>query len=136
MISYVGLWSLLYLMFQVPILATANTQFGQEMALSCKPRMRSTDSIPIVSTSVCFLPLKIYTGITKILELEYKTDMIYWDIWLHFQNLSGFIRSKKLRFLALILFMSHIAFQYGPETNKSTISMCYSALYVDLAYLR
>ena len=43
--------------------------------LSCKLRMRSADSIPIVSTSVCFLPLKMYTGITKILEFEYKTDM-------------------------------------------------------------
>ena len=43
--------------------------------LSCKPRMRSADSIPIVSTSVCFLPLKMYTCITKILEFEYKTDM-------------------------------------------------------------
>ena len=42
--------------------------------LSCKPRMRTADSIPIVSTSVCFLPLKMYTGITKLLEFEYKTD--------------------------------------------------------------
>ena len=32
-------------------------------------------SIPIVSTSICFLPLKMYTGITKILEFEYNTDM-------------------------------------------------------------
>ena len=37
--------------------------------------MRSTDSSPIVLTSVCFLPLKMYIGITKILEFEYKTDM-------------------------------------------------------------
>ena len=42
--------------------------------LSYKPRMRSADSIPIVSTNV-FLPLKMYTGITKILEFEYKTCM-------------------------------------------------------------
>ena len=40
-----------------------------------KPRMRSADSIPIVSTSVCFLPLKMYTGITKTLEFQYKTGM-------------------------------------------------------------
>ena len=31
--------------------------------------------IPIVSTSVCFLPLEMHTGITKILEFEYNTDM-------------------------------------------------------------
>ena len=60
------------LVAKTPILATANMQFGQEMALV----MRSTDSIPIVSTSFCFLPLKMYTGITKILEFEYKTDVI------------------------------------------------------------
>ena len=30
---------------------------------------------PDVSTWVCFLPLKMYTGITKIFEFEYKTCM-------------------------------------------------------------
>ena len=61
------------------ILATRDTQFGQEVALVTQithaQRMRSADSIPIVSTSVCFLPLKMYTGITKIPEFEYKTCM-------------------------------------------------------------
>ena len=57
------------------ILATANTQFSQEMGLVMKPRMHSADSIPIVLTSVCFPLLKLYTGILKILEFEYKTDM-------------------------------------------------------------
>ena len=57
------------------ILATRDTQLAKRWRLSCKPRMRSADSIPIVSTSVCFLPLKMYTGITKILEFEYKTGM-------------------------------------------------------------
>ena len=59
------------------ILATRDTQFGQEVALVMQTThaqcMRSADSIPIVSTSVCFLPLEMYTGITKILEFEYKT---------------------------------------------------------------
>ena len=61
------------------ILATRDTQFGQEVALVMQTthaqRMRSADSIPIVTTSVCFLSLKMYTGITKILEFEYKTGM-------------------------------------------------------------
>ena len=52
------------------ILATRDMQFGQEVALVMQTthaqRMRSADSIPIVSTSICFLPLKLYTGITKI----------------------------------------------------------------------
>ena len=64
---------------RVSILATRDTQFGQEVALVMQTthaqRMRSADSIPIVSTSVCFLPLKVYTGITKILEFEYKICM-------------------------------------------------------------
>ena len=61
-------------MYMYVILATANMQLGQEMGLVMQT-MHSTDSIPIVSTNVCFLPLKLYTGITKILEFEYKTDM-------------------------------------------------------------
>ena len=63
----------------VQILATRDTQFGQEAALVMQTthaqRMCSAESIKIVSTSVCFLPLKMYTGITKILEFEYKTGM-------------------------------------------------------------
>ena len=66
-------------MVVISILPTRYTQFGQEVALVMQTthvqRMRSADSIPIVSTSVCFLPLKMYTGITKILEIEYKTCM-------------------------------------------------------------
>ena len=62
------------------ILATANLRnLAKRWRLSCKPRMRSADSIPIVSTSVCFLPLKMYTGIFKILEFEYKTDFFFKD---------------------------------------------------------
>ena len=57
--------------------------------------------------------------------------MIYWDIWLHFQHFSGLCHAiQKVRILALI------ASQYGPEMHKSTISMRYSALYVELAYLQ
>ena len=62
------------------------------------------------------------------------TILIYWDIWLHFQHMSGLCHPiQKCRILALILFIT-VAFQYGPETNKSTISMRFSALYVELAY--
>ena len=56
-------------------LATRDTQFGEEVALVMQTTHDSADSIPIVSTSVCFLPLKMYTGITQILEFEYKTGM-------------------------------------------------------------
>ena len=58
------------------ILATRNTQFGpRDGACHANQACAAPDSIPIVSTSVCFLPLKMYTGITKILEFEYKTGM-------------------------------------------------------------
>ena len=40
--------------------------------------MRRADSIPIVSTSVCFLPLKMYTPVLqKSLSLMYKRGMFY-----------------------------------------------------------
>ena len=72
---YVGTAEKKVLYSACPILAIANTQFGQEMAMSCKPRMCSAGSIPIVLTSVCFLPLKMYTCLIKILDFNYKTDM-------------------------------------------------------------
>ena len=63
------------------------------------------------------------------------TIMIYWDIWLHFQNFSGlFHLITKLRILALILFISRSISIYGPEATKSTLFMRYSARYVELAY--
>ena len=85
------------------------SNLAKRWRVSCKPRMRSADSIPIMSTSVCFLPLEMYTGITN--KFEYKTDfftiMIYRDIWLHFQNLSGLCHPiQNLRILAFILFIS------------------------------
>ena len=69
---------LAYKSYQVrpgPCLLPQIRNLAKRWHLSCKPRMRSADSIPIVSTRVCLLPLKMYTGITKILAIEYKTDM-------------------------------------------------------------
>ena len=59
------------------ILATRNTQrlIGQEQALVMQTTHAQRWQYPDVSTRVCFLPLKMYTGITKILEFEYKTCM-------------------------------------------------------------
>ena len=57
--------------------------------------------------------------------------MIYWDIWLHFQNLSDLCPPiQKIRILALILFISRsISIRTGNELVNN------SALYVELAYL-
>ena len=57
------------------ILATRDTQFGQELALVMQTTHAQRWHYPDVSTGICFLPLKMYTGITKILEFEYKTCM-------------------------------------------------------------
>ena len=57
------------------ILATRDTQVGQELALVMQTTHAQRWQYPDVSTRVCFLPLKMYTGITKILEFEYKTCM-------------------------------------------------------------
>ena len=61
--------------FEKRILATRYTQFGQELALVMQTTHAQRWQYPDVSTCVCFLPLKMYTGITKILEFEYKTCM-------------------------------------------------------------
>ena len=42
---------------------------------ACHANHACAAQYPDVSTRVCFLPLKMYTGITKILEFEYKTCM-------------------------------------------------------------
>ena len=57
------------------ILATRDTQFGQELALVMQTTHAQRWQYPDVSTRVYFLPLKMYTGIAKILEFEYKTCM-------------------------------------------------------------
>ena len=59
------------------ILATRDTQFGHELALVMQTTHAQRWQYPDVSTRVCFLPLKMYTGITKILEVEYETCMFY-----------------------------------------------------------
>ena len=57
------------------ILATGYTQFAQELALVMQTTHAQRRQYPDVSTRVSFLPLKMYTGITQILEFEYKTCM-------------------------------------------------------------
>ena len=80
---------------EVIILATAYTQFGQEMALVMQSTHAQRWQSPDRVDKHLFSSIEMYAGITKILEFEYKTRvlkdtiMIYWDIWLHFQNLSG-----------------------------------------------
>ena len=60
----------------VRILTIANIRnLAKRWCLSCKLCMLNAGSIPIVCTSICFLPFKMYTGITNILEFDYKTDM-------------------------------------------------------------
>ena len=97
-------------------LATRDTQFGQELALVMQTthaqRMRSADSIPMCRLEFVFFHWKCTQVLQKSLSLSIKkkhedTIMIYWDIWLHFQHLSGLFHPiTKLRSLALILFIS------------------------------
>ena len=67
--------------------------------------------------------------------------MIYWDVWLHFQNLSGLYHpNTKLRILALNLFIScSISIRTGSDQvdtfhHRLLLFMRYSARYVELAY--
>ena len=71
-----------------------------------------------------FFHWKCTQELQKSLNLSIKqaclikdTIIIYWGIWLHFQNLSGLFHPiTKLRILPLILFISHsISIQTGNE---------------------
>ena len=82
-----------YIGFKNSILATRDTQFGQELALVMQTTHAQRWQYPDVSTRVCFLPLKMYTGTVEPRYNEVLGTMKFTLLY----PVSHYIRVKKQR---------------------------------------